>query len=214
MSVIRIPPRVPIDSNVYLVLGRSGILIDAGTGSDPDYLKKRVWDGLGGLRLSCVLLTHAHADHVGGLSAVTEEFGCPAYMGKADVGPYSSGDGFYMFADSLGVDVSPVPVKGVSEGEVFDVGDHRLRVIETPGHTAGGICLYDEATGAMFSGDTVFASGYGRTDMPGGSDGDMRASLRKLRNVNIGLLYPGHGPSAADGNESVRDALGMMGEYR
>ncbi|WP_400229607.1 MBL fold metallo-hydrolase [Methanomethylophilus alvi] len=210
MTVCRIDSSIPFDSNIYLVTGRSGILVDCGTGLDSDNVIEGIWNALDGLRLSCVLLTHCHADHSGGLSSIVREFGCPAYMGTLDLGPYSSNDRDVLFSRQLGVEVDPVGCKALSEGEVFDIGDHRLRAISTPGHTAGGLCFYDEVTRSLFSGDTVFARGYGRTDLPGGSTSKLAESLSKLRNVNIGMMYPGHGPASPDGNESVREAVKMM----
>jgi Zn-dependent hydrolases, including glyoxylases len=210
MAVIQIQSSVPYDSNIYLVTGRSGILIDCGTGLDSANVTRAIWRALGGLRLSCVLLTHCHADHTGGLSDIVKEFGCPAYMGAEDLRYYGDNNGEALFSRQLGVDVEPVPCKVLSEGEVFDIGDHRLRVIAAPGHTPGGLCFYDEVTKGMFSGDTVFARGFGRTDLTGGSTMELAETLRKLRNVNIGPMYPGHGPVATDGNESVLEAVKMM----
>lgn len=210
MAVFRIASSVPYDSNIYLVTGRSGILVDCGTGLDSGNVIRGIWKALGGMRLSCVLLTHCHADHSGGLSSISEEFGCPAYMGEADLASYASNDSATLFSRQLGVDVIPAPCKPLHGGEVFDIGDHRLRVMTTPGHTAGGLCFHDEVTGALFSGDTVFARGYGRTDLPGGSVSELAESLSKLRNVNIGQMYPGHGPVSEDGAESVREAAMMI----
>ena len=211
MAVIKIQSSIPYDSNIYLITGRSGILLDAGTGLDSDAVIKQIWENLGGLRLSSVLLTHCHADHSGGIPSIVSEFGCPVYVGEMDADALEAPDPKVMFADQLGLEAVPVHCKRLAEGDVFDIGDHRLRVINTPGHTAGGVCFYDEVTHCMFSGDTVFSNGYGRVDLPTGSYKDMFNSLVKLRNVNIGLLYCGHGPTGSDGNWSVSNAISAMG---
>jgi glyoxylase-like metal-dependent hydrolase (beta-lactamase superfamily II) len=97
------------------------------------------------------------------------------------------------------------------EEDVIDIGEHRLRVINTPGHTCGGICLYDEVTGSLFSGDTVFGSGIGRTDLPSGSAKELAMSLKKLSGIDVKTLYPGHMDIVSDGNRAIRNGLRMMG---
>jgi glyoxylase-like metal-dependent hydrolase (beta-lactamase superfamily II) len=97
------------------------------------------------------------------------------------------------------------------EGDTIDLGEHRLRVINTPGHTCGGICMYDEITQSLFSGDTVFASGVGRTDLPTGSEDELIRSLKKLSGIDVRKLYPGHMESVSDGNAAIRYGLIMMG---
>lgn len=88
-----------------------------------------------------------------------------------------------------------------------------LEVIETPGHTTGGICLYDQVTGSLFSGDTVFAEGIGRTDFEGGDINQLRTSLNKLKKLDIKDLYPGHGPNVeGSGKESIIKGLRYTGE--
>ena len=73
-----------------------------------------------------------------------------------------------------------------------------FKVLHTPGHTQGGVCLLDEADGALFSGDTLFAQGYGRFDLAGGSLHQLLGSLRLLLSLDRSLkVYPGHGESAA-----------------
>ena len=210
MTVTIIHSRCGFDSNIYLLKGRSAILIDTGTGLDSENVISQIWKELGGLRLSAVLLTHCHADHVGGLASIVDEFGCPAYISEIECEVVSKPDLVVSFADGLGVDLRPVAVKKLLSTDVFDIGDHRLSVIPTPGHTAGSVCFFDECTNSLFSGDTVFASGYGRTDLPTGSSSDMFSSLNRLFNVNIGTLYPGHGPSADHGKDSVEKARNMM----
>ncbi|AGI47425.1 Zn-dependent hydrolase, including glyoxylase [Thermoplasmatales archaeon BRNA1] len=211
MSIVKIFTGVSIDSNLWLVRGRSCILIDTGTGMAENYTNN-IWRALDGLRLSAVILTHCHADHIGGLARIQHEFGCPAYIGFGDAEALRTADPVKTASAGLGIPINPCPdALGLKEGDSFDLGDHRLVVIETPGHTEGSICLYDEVTGALFSGDTVFAQGYGRVDLPSGSMSEMRESLARLNNVNIKALYPGHGPSVSDGGRSVKDSMTMVG---
>ncbi len=209
MSVHRIETSVPYDSNIYLVKGRSAVLIDTGTGLDSQSVIARIWELLGGVRLSAVLLTHCHADHVGGLYDILQEFGCPAYISGTEVSALAEADPAVTFSRQLGVGLRPVQCKKLLPTDVFDLGDHVLEVIQTPGHTAGSVCFLDRVTRSLFSGDTVFAEGYGRTDLLTGSYRDMCGSLRLLRNVNMGTLYPGHGPAAADGKKAVNEAIAM-----
>ena len=75
----------------------------------------------------------------------------------------------------------------------------------------GGVCFYDEISSSLFSGDTVFADGYGRTDFNGGSLESLRKSIRRLSIMRIEGLYPGHGRPVSDGSESIRRALDMVG---
>ena len=216
MSIVPVSTGNPIDSNMWLITGSSNILIDTGTGESygPDYtggLVRTMGPYLGGRGLSAIVLTHCHIDHVGGAAGLSEHYGCPVYIGSGDAPAVRSADPRLTVSGMFRIPLSPIECQGVDEGYVFDIGEHVLRVIETPGHTAGGICLFDEVTGALFSGDTLFAPGVGRTDLPGGSLEALAGSLRKLCNVNIKTVYPGHGPIGYDGRKTLDDALGMVG---
>ncbi len=214
MSVHRIVSADPYSCNMYLVKGRAAVLIDAGTGYDSKNTISQIWEALDGIRLKAVFLTHCHADHTGGLHDILEEFGCPAYISQSEARVLSEADRRVSFADGLGVDLKPADCKTFMPDDVFNLGDHVLEVVPTPGHTAGSVCFFDRRTSDLFSGDTVFANGYGRVDLPTGNYSDMCSSLRKLRKVNIRTLYPGHGQAAADGKRAVEEAISITeGSY-
>jgi len=218
MVVITIDCPDSVSSVCYLIRGTAGsYLIDTGIGSkdSTDYIRRVVSDNLGDSLLSGIILTHCHIDHVGGASVLSAFFGCPIYIGALDAEYISSPDysvtAVNMFL-KYGMDFrfQPIECTSVEEGHVFDLGDYRLRVISTPGHSPGSICLYDESSGWLFSGDTVFAYGVGRTDLPGGSIDELRSSILKLRNLNISNLSPGHGASSDDGARSLIIAMRMV----
>lgn len=211
MSVIKIRSRAQYDSNIYLVKGERCVLIDSGTGEDSAGVIANLKAALDGKELYAVISTHCHFDHVGGLADVVERFSCLSLAGP-DAGEITRA-GPTALAELVGMDLKPVETREMAEGEIIDLGDHRLRVIYTPGHTPGGICLYDEVTGDLFSGDTVFNPGIGRTDFPGGSMKELVDSLRKLSKIEIKSLYPGHGLSADDGNRAVIYGLRMTEDY-
>lgn len=170
---------------------------------------------LGGSALTGIILTHCHIDHIGGASELSESFGCPVYIGEADLEYVSKPDYGVSAVDMFlrhGMDFrfKPVSCIPVSEGYIFDLGETRLRVISTPGHSPGCICLLEEETGVLFSGDTVFAYGVGRTDLPGGSMDELRSSILRLRNLNITKICPGHGASSDNGPVSLEIATRMV----
>lgn len=208
-----IEPFYQFDSNVYLLTGDSNLLIDTGTGLSSDYIIRSVKDIIGSYgTLDKVLLTHCHFDHIGAGKALIDAFGCKVYAGSKDAVPVRQSDDRFTLSKSFGVDIGPYPVEDLEEGDVIDIGEHRLRVIDTPGHTLGGVCFFDEISSSLFSGDTVFADGIGRTDFNGGSLDSLRNSLRKLCNMPVKGLYPGHGQPTSNGMASIRVGLQMAGE--
>ena len=86
----------------------------------------------------------------------------------------------------------------LKDGDLVDLGGLVLEVIHTPGHTQGCVCFYEPISKSLFSGDTVFADGVGRTDFAGGSLGDLKKSVERLivlhKERGVGTVYPGHGP--------------------
>jgi len=109
------------------------------------------------------------------------------------------------------ISLPPMEVSDTADGDIFDNGDHRLRVVSTPGHTKGSICLFDENSRDLYSGDTVFLSGVGRMDLPSGSYDDMRSSLDRISKLNIIGLFPGHGGTSREyGPDYVRRAARIV----
>lgn len=214
MAIQPITTSMPYDCNMYLLTGDLCLLIDTGSGNGSDESIADIRRILGDRPLDLIILTHCHFDHIGGLHDMMESFGCEAYAGSIDAEVIRKGDGSVTLQGMLGQMIPPLEVSDLNDGDIIDIGEHRLRIIFTPGHTRGSICLYDEVTRSLFSGDTVFASGYGRTDFPTGDDDEMWASLEILNNLNIRSLYPGHDRIVYDeGKASVERAIHMMGGF-
>jgi len=210
MTVHQVNPGASSDSNIYLVIGNRTVLIDTGTGNASGKDIAKIKDLLKGKDLDMIVVTHFHADHIGGLQNMLDEFGSEAFAGAGDAPYIKSGDPAFTFADMYDRELRPVEITELMEGDTIELGEHRLRVINTPGHTCGGICLYDEITHSLFSGDTVFARGIGRTDFPTGSAKELFNSLKKLSEIDVKTLYPGHMNMVSDGNGAIKYGILMM----
>jgi glyoxylase-like metal-dependent hydrolase (beta-lactamase superfamily II) len=141
------------------------------------------------LKIKYIINTHGHSDHIKGDEIFQEKFNVPICIHKLDA----------YFIESLQTDKTPAPVL-LEEGNLIQFGKETLKVLHTPGHTRGCICLV--ADHLVFTGDTLFAGGIGRTDFPEGSMLDMTRSLRKLEALPDSLLvYPGHGETSMIGEE-------------
>ena len=157
----------------------------------------------GGFRVTRIVLTHGHIDHVAGCAEAKRTFGAPSQMHAADA-PWI--DVVPQQAEMFGFDGArerPEIDRFHEDGEEFPVGEHTCRVIHTPGHSRGSCCLLFEKARVLVAGDTLFAGSVGRTDLPGGDFGDLERSIRE-RLFPLGddlRFYPGHGPSALLGDE-------------
>ena len=152
---------------------------------DPGYFPERILSFLAdkGLSVDAILLTHGHFDHVGAVRDMVAETDCPVYLHEQELSqPEQMTAGPLYYTHTYG------------EGDVLKLAGLSLRVLHTPGHTPGSVCL--QAEGVLFSGDTLFQSSIGRTDFPGGSFPQMQKSLRRLKEIPENLrVLPGHGPA-------------------
>ena len=213
MSITQVEPALLFDSNMYLLVGSERTaLIDTGTGFAVDATIDSLKKHLGGRKLDIVILTHRHYDHVGGLRGIIREFSPVLYAGPEDAAPLREGDSESTLGTKFGGSIDPMEVIDFCEGDRIDLGGHVLRSIYTPGHTIGSICVLDEVTGSLFSGDTVFVDGVGNTTHPTGSEKMLIESLKKINDMQFNGLFPGHGPIVTkDGHRFVEKGLRLMG---
>lgn len=163
-----------------------------------------------GLKPVCIMLTHGHFDHVLGTSALARLYGgLPVYMHPADKFTLEKNE---YFSRCFGV---PMPeafeTSDVTEGSVIQVGSLRFEVLETPGHTVGGVSYLERSAKMLFSGDTLFAGAIGRTDHPGGDyDRIMESIFTKLLHLDGGTkVIPGHGPCSDIATERMTNPFLM-----
>ena len=159
------------------------------------------------LNVAYILLTHAHVDHVSGVAEAKRTLGVPIYLHKDDLFLYQNAVRTGMM---FGLTVEePPPVDRYYGGEgPITFGDYEVRVVHTPGHCPGGVCLAiskqdDAGPPHLFVGDTLFAGSIGRTDLPGG---DYETLLQAITNQlftfpDESIVYSGHGPETTIGRE-------------
>lgn len=197
--IVKCLPVGPLQVNCYLVgcgETREAVVIDPGDEAPLilDVLKSE------GLNLTRILLTHCHADHVGGVKGLVDACGVPVMIHEAD---RSMLDSAVQHGRLFGLEIeAPPPPDGyLVEGDVVEFGRRSLLVLHTPGHSPGGLCFLGGAE--IFVGDTLFAGSIGRFDFPGGSYEILIESISSkiLTLDEATIVYPGHGPSTTVGEE-------------
>jgi hydroxyacylglutathione hydrolase len=190
------PPRIeigafgPWQANAYLIWdGESpdALVVDPGMGAAPALMERVAANGL---RLHLIADSHGHIDHIFDNAALQRASTAPIAIHPDDA--YRL-DGYNAYGFTVQTSRAE---RDLREGEQLRIGDLVFDVLHTPGHTEGSVCLYEERSGLLLSGDVLFAGSYGRTDLPGGDDQAMVISLRRLATkLPLGTrVLPGHGP--------------------
>lgn len=162
-------------TNCYLVWGEGS---DRCVIIDPGYESEEIWKQAQGKTVEAILLTHGHFDHVGGVNALADKTGCPVYLHHADLSIPAQ------------LTLPLCQTEHYGDGDVLTLAGLSFRVLHTPGHTNGSVCLLTED--CIFSGDTLFAGSCGRTDL-GGDWATILQSLNRLKNLHGDYrVYPGH----------------------
>ncbi|MBQ8165207.1 MAG: MBL fold metallo-hydrolase [Clostridia bacterium] len=163
------------------------------------------------LKIKYIILTHCHIDHICYADELKEAFGDAVTVSHiADAEAF--GDVRKNVSVLLGMPKKVnAPMMTVSDGDVLKVGGKKLRFINTPGHTSGGVCILVEDDNIMFTGDTLFCNGFGRTDL-GGSPTELKASIIKLYEMAPDIkILPGHGESSTIGEEAAWGVPSYLG---
>ena len=192
----------PIMENAYIVYDENtleGIIIDPG--DDAEDIIKIVKDLK--LNIKYIVNTHGHADHIGANTQLLKQLHAKLAIHEDDKMMLSDPNLNLSITGYMGREVkSPAPDIILHEGDVITFGNIKLKVIHTPGHTPGGICLLGD--GVLFSGDSLFEGSVGRTDFPGGSMSALVDSLKKkILTLDPKIkVFPGHGGPTTIGYEA------------
>lgn len=194
--------------NTFVIHDASGeaFIIDPGCSlpEEEKKLKDYIYDNH--LHPAAVVLTHGHIDHILGIPFCKREWNVPVWI--------HPGDGFLylqaaVYAQVFGLKISsmPDPDRMLNEGDILRCGEESLEVIHVPGHSPGGIALYNRANQVLFPGDILFSGSIGRSDLPGGDhqllvDGIRRKLLALPEDT---VVWPGHGPSTTIGEEKAHN---------
>lgn len=183
-------------ANTYVIgkIGGNCIVVDIGSTADEiyEYIDSHYE------KVVAVLLTHAHFDHIRGLTKLLRhyrnKYDIPVYLAKEDVPLLTnpSINSSSMMKENVTVNVNTLDAK---DGEILTFKDFHIKVVHTPFHTEGSVCYLFEDDNALFTGDTLFAGSIGRTDLPTSDPSKVKDSLNKILGLNQYLvIYPGHGP--------------------
>lgn len=179
-------------TNCYLLINeKTNELVIVDPATCPDYIVNHV--KANGFKPKAILLTHSHFDHVMGINGWLKEFDIPVYIHENEM-PLLADPELNLSA-FFGTCYSYKDVVGLQDNEILELAGFQLKVIHTPGHTAGGCCYYAKNDGVLISGDTLFFQSVGRSDFPTGSASTLVSSIKeKLFCLpNDVMVYPGHG---------------------
>lgn len=183
-------------TNTYIV-GRGDVAIIDPAVPDPVYIERVAREAGNRGRAKLVLLTHTHIDHIGGVVPLTEQM---SRMERSD-SPEMDVAAYGTASDARFV------TRSLADDETIELGDVKLRALHTPGHASNHICYYLEAERALFAGDVVAGFGTVVISPPDGSLHQYMATLERLRALDLGAIYPGHGPVVENGTAKLDEYI-------
>jgi glyoxylase-like metal-dependent hydrolase (beta-lactamase superfamily II) len=194
-----------LQTNCYLIWdenNREAIIIDPG--DDADFIIRKIQDL--DLEPKLILVTHGHFDHVLGVPELKLAFQIPFLMNKKDMFLLKRSRETAKFFTGQETDPPLKPDKFIKEKDEIKFGKERLKVIETPGHSPGGVSFLNR--GVLFSGDTLFKQGVGRTDFQYASEKQLLSSIKNklFKFTDKTKVYPGHGEETTIGEEKQNQA--------
>lgn len=206
--VVILLERIPVgisQCNCYLVGEKMGKITVIDPGAEGKEIASRVENYAS--RVERIINTHGHFDHIGGNCFLREKFNSQLMIHQREENYLvNSRKNLSAFLD-IGEITGPAADDFLTEGEQIEIGNNIFKVIHTPGHSPGGICLYCEQEKILFCGDLIFKNGVGRTDLPGGDKDRLHKSIEEkiLPLADDTIIYPGHGEQTtiADFKENV-----------
>ncbi len=188
----------PLEVNCYVIFDPStkeAFVVDPG--DEPDRIMELI--NSDSLSVKYIICTHTHFDHVGAVPELKEQTGAKILIHEDEKEIYEAARDMAAF---WGYDIPPLPSPDlfIKEGYEITIGGLNFKILHTPGHSPGGICIY--GNGVVLTGDTLFAGSVGRTDFPGGDINKLRDSFRRLMSLPEETeVLPGHGPRSTIGIE-------------
>ena len=186
-------PQKGLKTNSYVICdekSKEAMVIDPG--GEPERIAETL--DILGANLKYIFLTHCHADHIGGISELKKIKGGKILVSRSD------SEGLYNkdinLAEYINMEIPELEADSrVDDEDLIHIGEIEFKVNATPGHTKGGLCLYAEKEGLVFTGDTMFSGTWGRTDLPTGSFVELITSItdRLMPLPDDTIVYPGHG---------------------
>ncbi len=208
MEIIAIPCG-PVMANSYIVRREGSPTCAVIDPADAELIYGRLQKE--GLVCTHILLTHGHFDHVWGVADLKEKTGAPVYIHEADA-DMAAGKASYLSAMSFALKPCTADVF-VHDGDTIEAAGLIFRIIETPGHTKGGVCYAVDSEKVVFTGDTLFCESVGRTDLGGDIQELMDSLFHKLYTLDGYTVYPGHEESTTIEHEKQFNPLNAYRDH-